>query len=50
MGIDLDLTAVGRPSTSVGGPGDPPGGEKLLPGRTHNWGARFLKIYFTITS
>ena len=33
MGIDLDPTSVGRPSTSVDGPGDPPGGEKLLPGR-----------------
>ena len=33
MGIDLDPTLVGRPSTSGVGPGDPPGGEKLLPGR-----------------
>ena len=33
MGIDLDPTSVGRPSTSVDGPGDPPGGEKLFPGR-----------------
>ena len=33
MGIALDPTSVGRPSTPAGGPGDPPGGKKLLPGR-----------------
>ncbi len=33
MGIDFDPDSVGRPSTSADGPGDPPGGEKLFPGR-----------------
>jgi hypothetical protein len=33
MGIDLDPTSVGRPSTPTVGPGDPPGGKKLLHGR-----------------
>ncbi len=33
MGIVLDPTSVGRPSTPADGPGDPPAGKKLLPGR-----------------
>ena len=28
MGIVLDPTSVGRPSTPADGPGDPPGGKK----------------------
>lgn len=30
MGVTLDPTSVGRPSTPAGGPGDPPGGKKPL--------------------
>ena len=33
MGITLDPTSVDRPSTPADGPGNPPGGKKLLPGR-----------------
>ena len=32
MGIDFDPASMGRPSTSVDGPGDPPGGEKRADG------------------